>query len=217
MTLGSEITEGHEAGELHLSARFTSAVEYARVLHIERRKGTEIPYMAHLVGVAALVMGEAGNAGVAVTEEMVIAALLHDAAEDHGGALRLRDIEHNFGANVARMVEGLSDSLAADAANKQSWKERKQAYIHRLGDEAAEVRVISVADKVYNARAILEDYRQIGAEVWKRFKRGRDEQLWYFDQLLAVYRSFGSIRIVEELGRVVDELRRISEGESHTS
>jgi len=214
MTVGSEVANGHEVGELHLSARFTSAVEYARVLHIERRKGTEIPYMAHLLGVAALVMGEAGHAGVPVTEEMVMAALLHDAAEDHGGALRLRDIEHNFGANVARMVEGLSDSLAADSANKQSWKERKEAYIGRLREEPADVRLISAADKLYNARAILEDYRQIGAEVWKRFKRGRDEQLWYFDELLAGFKRFGSMRIVEELERVVNELRRVSEGEA---
>ena len=213
MTVGSESTNGHEAGELHLSARFTSAVEYARVLHIERRKGTEIPYIAHLLGVAALVMGEAGHVDFPVTEEMVIAALLHDAAEDHGGALRLRDIEHNFGAEVARMVEGLSDSLAADAAKKEPWQERKETYLQRLGKEPGEVRLISAADKLYNARAILEDYRQIGAEVWKRFKRGREEQLWYFDQLLAGYKSFGSMRIVGELELVVNELRRVSEGE----
>jgi len=214
MTLGSEITEGHEAGELHLSARFTSAVEYARVLHIERRKGTEIPYMAHLLGVAALVMGEAGHVDFPVTEEMVIAALLHDAAEDHGGALRLRDIEHNFGREAARMVEGLSDSLAADSANKQSWKERKEAYIERLRGEPADVRLISAADKLYNARAILEDYRELGAEVWKRFKRGREEQLWYFDELLAGFKSFGSIRIVGELERVVNKLKEISKDEA---
>ena len=92
--------------QLHLSVRFTRAVDYARHLHIERRKGSDIPYMAHLLGVAALVMGEAGHAGFPVTEEMVMAALLHDAAEDHGGLRRLRDIEYNFGENVARMVEG---------------------------------------------------------------------------------------------------------------
>ncbi len=115
MTTESKSTKNNENEELHLSSRFTSAVDYARHIHIERRKGTGIPYMAHLLGVAALVMGEAGHAGFPVTEDMVIAALLHDAAEDHGGALRLRDIEHNFGLNVARMVEGLSDSLAEDS------------------------------------------------------------------------------------------------------
>lgn len=97
---------------LYLSDRFTRAVDYARHLHIERRKGTGIPYMAHLLGVASLLMGEAGHAPVPVTEDMVIAALLHDAVEDHGGTIRLHDITHNFGPNVARMVGGLTDSFS---------------------------------------------------------------------------------------------------------
>ena len=200
--------------QLHLTASFTSAVDYARHIHIERRKGMDIPYMAHLLGVASLVMGEAGHAGFPVTEDMVIAALLHDAAEDQGGLRRLQDIEQNFGPNVARMVEGLSDSLSEDSSKKQSWPERKQAYIEKLRGEPADVRLISVADKIYNARAILEDYREIGPRVWERFKRGRAEQIWYFDELLAVYKSTGTSRIVEELERVVEELRQISAAET---
>jgi (p)ppGpp synthase/HD superfamily hydrolase len=205
-----------ETQQLHLTGRFTSAVDYARHLHIERRKGTGIPYMAHLLGVASLVMGEAGHAGFPVTEDMVIAAILHDAAEDHGGLLRLKDIEHNFGANVARMVEGLSDSLAEDPGNKQSWPERKQAYVLRLREEPADVQLISAADKLYNARAILEDYREIGPRIWERFKRGRQDQIRYFDELLTVYKSSGGSRIVGELERVVNELRQISAGETHS-
>jgi (p)ppGpp synthase/HD superfamily hydrolase len=195
---------------LLLSGRFTSALDYARVLHIERRKGTEIPYMAHLLGVASLVMGEAGHVRFAVTEEMVIAAVLHDAAEDHGGDARLKDIAHNFGAKVARMVEGLSDSLAEDADNKRPWLERKQAYVERLRGEKPDVQLISAADKLYNARAILADYRVIGAEIWRRFKRGRGDQIRYFDELLKVYKSAGTNRIVGEFGRVVEELRTLT-------
>jgi (p)ppGpp synthase/HD superfamily hydrolase len=195
---------------LLLSGRFTSAIDYARVLHIERRKGTEIPYMAHLLGVASLVMGEAGQVPFAVTEEMVIAAVLHDAAEDHGGLARLKDIEHNFGAKVARMVEGLSDSLTEDADIKQPWLERKQAYVERLRGEEADVQLISAADKLYNARAILADYRVIGPEIWKRFKRGREDQIKYFDELLKVYRLAGTNRIVDEFERVVEELRTLT-------
>ncbi len=215
MTTGNENTSNNGTEELHLSGRFTSAMDYARHIHIERRKGTGIPYMAHLLGVASLVMGEAGHAGFPVTEDMVIAALLHDAAEDHGGKLRLRDIEHNFGSNVARMVEGLSDSLTEDPTNKQSWPERKKTYTHRLRHEPADIQLISAADKLYNARAILEDYRKIGPKVWERFKRGRQDQIWYFDQLVAIFKSSGGGRIVEELERVVNELRRISAKEEH--
>jgi (p)ppGpp synthase/HD superfamily hydrolase len=199
-----------QAEPLLLSGRFTSAIDYVRVLHIERRKGTEIPYMAHLLGVASLVMGEAGQVPFAVTEEMVIAAVLHDAAEDHGGLARLKDIEHSFGLDVARMVEGLSDSLAEDADNKQPWLERKQAYVERLRGEEADVKLISAADKLYNARAILADYRVIGPEIWKRFKRGGGDQIKYFDELLKVYKLAGTNRIVEELGRVVKELRTLT-------
>ena len=113
------------------------------------------------------------------------------------------------------MVEGLSDSLTADPHNKQSWPERKKAYIRRLRKEQAAVRLISVADKLYNARAILEDYRQIGPRVWERFKRGREDQIWYFGELLNVYKLHGASRIVEELRRVVTDLTQISAGEVH--
>src|SRR5690348_10869593 len=90
---------------LYLGDRFLRAVQYARDLHIENRKGTDVPYMAHLLGVASLVMGECGYVNFPVTEDEVIAALLHDAAEDWGGRARLCDIERNFGHEVARHVE----------------------------------------------------------------------------------------------------------------
>ena len=192
--------------QLHLTDRFTQTVNYARVLHIERRKGSSIPFMAHLLGVASLVMGEAGHVDFPVTEDMIIAAVLHDAAEDHGGQLRLDDISASFGANVARMVEGLSDSLEEDPNRKLPWDERKAQYIERLKGEDGDVWLISAADKLYNARTILDDHRKIGAEVWERFRRGRDQQVGYFVKLLEVFKSRGSNRIVEELDRVVAAL-----------
>ena len=206
-------TNSRQANQLYLSSRFTNAVDYARTLHIERRKGSEVPYMAHLLGVASLVMGDGGHASCPVTEDMVIASILHDAAEDHGGLPRLKDIEHNFGSNVARMVEGLSDSLAEDSHNKQSWEERKQDYIRKLRREPADVQLISAADKLHNARTVLEDYREIGPRIWERFKRGRREQIWYFDELLKVYKSSEASRIVDELESVVNEIREISAGD----
>ena len=199
---------------LHFTDRFTKAVDYARHLHIERRKGTGIPAMAHLFGVASLVMAEAGLNDFPVTEDMVVAALLHDAVEDHGGAPRLEDIRQNFGDNVARMVEGLSDTLVEDPSAKESWEQRKKAYIERVRTEAADVRLISAADKLYNARSILEDYRVIGPEIWRRFKRSRDLQLWYYETILDVFKSAGKMRIVDELDRVVRELKQVTAGGS---
>jgi (p)ppGpp synthase/HD superfamily hydrolase len=194
---------------LVLTERFTEAVEYARQLHTEYRKGTEIPYMAHLLGVAALVMGEAGGR-VPVTEDMVIAALLHDAVEDHGGLPRLREIEARFGLDVARMVAGLSDTFAEDHDKKESWEERKIAYLTRLRDEPDNVLLISAADKLYNAKAILDDFKEIGPKVFERFKRGAAQQLWYFDELLKVFRAHPPNRIVNDLESVVEQLHALT-------
>lgn len=195
-----------QAPRLVLTGRFTDAVDYARKLHTEYRKGTDIPYMAHLIGVAALVMGEAGRKPP-VTEDMVIAALLHDAVEDHGGMPRLREIEQRFGPEVTRMVAGLSDTFAEDHDKKEGWEERKERYIARLRDEPDDVLLISAADKLYNAKAILDDYNEIGPAIFDRFKRGADQQLWYFDELLKVFHEHPKNRIVNELERVVKELR----------
>ena len=201
-----------------LTRRFIQAVDYARQIHTGWRKGTHVPYMAHLLGVASLVMGESGHVPFAVTEDMVIAALLHDAVEDEGGLPRLQDIEAKFGKDVAKIVEDCTDSSEVDSDKKQEWRVRKEAYIKRLREEPDESEgtlLVSAADKLYNARAILEDYREVGAEVWKRFKRGRDQQLWYFDELIKVYEErCRNWRIVEELKRMVAELRRVSAGEA---
>jgi (p)ppGpp synthase/HD superfamily hydrolase len=157
-------------------------------------------------------MGESGHVPFPVTEDMVIAALLHDAVEDEGGLPRLRDIEQNFGQDVARIVEGCSDSFEVDSHKKQDWEMRKRSYIERLPKESQDTLLVSAADKLYNARAMLEDYRNIGAEVWKRFKRGRTEQLWYFNELLKIYdEKCPNWRLVEELKRVITKLTQLSE------
>lgn len=197
-----------------LTPRFTQAVDYACKVHTGTRKGTGVPYMAHLLGVASLAMGESGHVPFTVTQDMVIGALLHDTVEDEGGLPRLRDIEAKFGKEVAKIVEGCTDSFEADSDKKQKWEERKASYITRLREEPESegTLLVSAADKLYNARAILEDYREIGAEVWKRFKRGRDQQLWYFDELIKVYDArCAGWRIIKELKKVVAELARVSD------
>lgn len=197
---------------LVLSEEFTKAVDYARRLHTETRKGTKIPYMAHLLGVASLVMGEVDGA-IPVTQEMVIAALLHDTVEDHGGQRTLNEVKKIFGANVARMVKGLSDTLAEDHNKKEGWEDRKVAYLKKLHDEPEDVLLISAADKLYNAKAMLDDYKEIGPELWKRFKRGRNAQLWYFNSLVAIFQLRMSNRLVDELQGIVAELASLSANE----
>jgi len=204
---------------VRLTHRFTEAVDYARHVHVELRKGTQVPYMAHLLGVASLVLGETGHIGPhVVTEDMVVAALLHDAVEDEGGLPRLRDIEEKFGKEVAKIVEGCTDSFEEDPSKKQVWEVRKASYIERLWNEPSATLLVSSADKLYNARAILAEHRQIGAEAWTRFKRGRKHQLWYFDELIKVFeRRCPNWRIVEELKRTVNELTQLSAADGSES
>lgn len=200
-----------EPGSLQLTARFTRAVEYARDIHGGTRKKSAVPYMAHLLGVASLVMGENGHVPFAVTEDMAIGALLHDAVEDAGGTPRLRDIEANFGSALARIVEGCSDSFEEDSSKKARWEERKQAYIERLKTEPEDTLLVSAADKLYNVRAIVEDFRVEGDKVWERFNRGPEQQLWYYSELLKVFEArCPQWRIIAELGRAVRELAAIA-------
>lgn len=200
-----------EQGTLQLTARFTRAVEYARDIHVGTRKKSAVPYMAHLLGVASLVMGENGHVPFAVTEDMAIGALLHDAVEDAGGMPRLRDIEANFGSPVARIVEGCSDSFEEHGNKGERWEQRKQGYIERLKTEPEDTLLVSAADKLYNVRAIVEDFRVEGGKVWERFHRGPEQELWYYSELLKVFQArCPEWRIIAELERAVGELAKIA-------
>lgn len=209
------MADGGDSGQdvrLHLTPRFTQALDYARSIHVGTRKKTKIPYLAHLLGVTSLVLGEAGHVPFPITEDIAIAALLHDAVEDAGGMPRLHDIEVNFGKEVARMVDGCSDSFEEDSSKKKEWEQRKSGYIERLQAEPEDTLLVSVADKLYNVRAIVEDYRSERAEVWKRFNRGPQQQLWYYAELLKVFQErCSNWRIVSEFARAVAELARVAE------
>jgi len=188
-----------------LSTRFDHALLFASQVHREQdRKKSGIPYISHLLGVASIVLDYGGD------EEMAIAALLHDAVEDHGGMPRLHEIEERFGPEVSRMVAALSDTFAEHHDKKEGWEERKNNYLTRLREEPDDVLLISAADKLYNAKAILDDYRDIGPAVFDRFKRGAKEQLWYFDELLRIFRAHPPNRIVNDLEGVVQELRVVT-------
>src|SRR3712207_460221 len=132
--------------------KFEEALTYAARLHrTQMRKGTNVPYVTHLLAVAAIV-GENGG-----TEDEVIAALLHDAVEDQGGAATREEIRKRFGDTVATIVDGTSDT---DVIPKPPWQERKRNYVAHVSGASKSVRLVSAADKLHNARSILRD--QIG-------------------------------------------------------
>ncbi len=186
-----------------LTHRFENALIYACHIHAsDVRKGTEIPYVSHLLAVASLILENGG------TEDEAIGALLHDAAEDHGGERRLEDIRVRFGDTVAAIVHGCTDTFEDP---KPPWRPRKQAYIERLQHEPLHVLKVSLADKVHNARAILRDYRAVGEPLWERFNGRREGTLWYYRALVDAFQGAdafrdGDVPLIAELDRVVSEL-----------
>jgi (p)ppGpp synthase/HD superfamily hydrolase len=186
-----------------LGDRFEHALGYATRLHREqRREGSGTPYAAHLLGVASLVLEDGGS------EDEAIAALLHDAAEDQGGRARLDEVEREFGSDVAHIVEGCTDT---DISPKPPWRPRKEAYVQALASHDASVRRVALADKLYNARATLLDYRSLGDELWERFDPDSD-QLWYYRALVSAFRETTRSPLVDELDRVVTELEQAVTG-----
>ena len=185
------------------SHRFEDAFVYAHQLHArQKRKGTSTPYIGHLLAVCSIVIENGGN------EDEAIAALLHDAIEDQGGPKTREEIRRRFGNNVTAIVDGCTD---ADQWPKPPWRKRKEDYIAHLPHASSSVRLVSLADKLHNARTILQDYRAIGETLWKRFNGGREGTLWYYRTLVNVFRQIESTPLVDEFDRVVTEIERLAQ------
>jgi (p)ppGpp synthase/HD superfamily hydrolase len=181
-----------------LGPRFLRAFNFAAEKHAgQTRKASSTPYIAHLMGVASLVLEFGGD------EDMAIAALLHDVVEDCGGVPVLKELRRGFGSRVAKIVDGCTDS---DTYPKPPWRERKEAYIRHLKSADAETRLVSAADKLNNVRSILSDYREVGESIWARFNGGRDGTLWYYRALVVEFLRGKPNRLIRELELAVREL-----------
>jgi (p)ppGpp synthase/HD superfamily hydrolase len=181
----------NDSAQTMLTERFDLALAYANALHRgDTRKGSKVPYIAHLLGVCSLILENGGD------ENEAIAGLLHDAAEDHGGAPQVAQIAKFFGPEVARIVEECSDSLVGDArAGKAPWFERKVAYLAHLktiGPSRPSTFLVSCADKLYNLRSIDDDLHRpdVGESVYERFNAKKEGTLWYYRELAGLFRAF---------------------------
>jgi (p)ppGpp synthase/HD superfamily hydrolase len=187
-----------------LGARFQRAFQFAAEMHRgQTRKASTIPYIAHLMGVASLVLEAGGD------EDLAIAALLHDVVEDCGGAPMLKEVRRQFGTRVADTVDGCTDAYVLP---KPPWRERKESYIRRLKKESADTRLVSAADKLNNVRSILSDYRAVGESVWSRFNGGREGTLWYYRTLRDEFLRSKPNRITRDFDLAVTELELLTAG-----
>lgn len=178
-----------------LSKIFDDALVYAANLHRDQiRKGSGIPYIAHLMSVSSRVLSAGGS------EVQAIGGLLHDAAEDQGGEATLEVIRKRFGPDVAQIVADCTDSWTEP---KPEWRTRKEAYLLKLPTKPATSLLVSLADKVDNAEAILGDYRQIGDNVWQRFTGGREGTIWYYRTLSAIFDRALPCPLARDLSRLV--------------
>ncbi|MEN2786736.1 HD domain-containing protein [Sphingomonas qilianensis] len=185
-----------------LTDRFDEALSYASRLHREqRRKSTAIPYVAHLLGVASIALENGGD------EDQAIAALLHDAVEDQGGAPRLLEIRNRFGDRVAEIVDHCTD---ADVDPKPAWHPRKAAYIASLANKPIASLQVSLADKTHNAGAIVADLAVHGDVLWSRFTGGRDGTLWYYDALAQAFAGRIPGPALERFAALVDQMHGIA-------
>jgi (p)ppGpp synthase/HD superfamily hydrolase len=185
-------------GNSAVSPRMADAVEFAVRAHGDQvRKGTTIPYVSHLLGVAALVLEGGGD------EDLAIAGLLHDVLEDT--AATAAQVEKAFGPRVAAVVVGCSDTLQRP---KPPAIERKRLYLEHLEEANADTLLVSLADKLHNARTLLLDFRTEGPGVFERFKLSREETLWYYSELADTFCRLRPGALADELNRVVADLRR---------
>lgn len=186
-----------------LTERFDAALRYATAHHAQQlRKGTPVPYAAHLLAVASLVLEMRAD------EDEAIGALLHDVVEDGGGRAALAYIEEHFGANVAAIVLANSDSVTGEEP-KAPWYERKRAYIAAFPHKTPAALRVSLADKLHNARSILTDYRAHGDAFWSRFGQGKGLATRVYYRELAAAFEREAPRMGEHAAPAIDELRRV--------
>jgi len=187
------------------STKFAKAVEFAADRHIKPRKGTEIPYVSHLMGVSSLVLEFGGN------EDEAIAGMLHDVVEDT--ETTNEEVREQFGNAVADIVAGCSETKCADGSSRERpWKDRKDDYIAHVQavETSPSVLLVSMADKLHNLQSILHDYRRIGDALWARFNpaAGKEGTLWFYRTLAEAFKVHSNANkdLANELNWTVSEL-----------
>lgn len=189
-----------------LKQRFSEALEYATTLHSKQiRKGSDTPFITHLLSVSALILEDGGS------EDEAIAGLLHDAVEDQGGLIRLEEIKVKFGDNVAGIILECSESHTHP---KPPWKDRKMASIRKMNNVSDSAIRVILADKIHNARSIIHEYHKHGEKFWDSFKAGKEGTVWYYKEILSVLQKRTFSVLLDELSQLVLTIENLQESTS---
>jgi (p)ppGpp synthase/HD superfamily hydrolase len=198
-----------------LTSRFEEALQLASELHrAQKRRTTQVPYIAHLMGVSALALEATAYHEPRDREDIAIGALLHDAIEDQGDKITLADVRERFGDHVHDIVLGCTDEVPDPTRQKRtSWRERKERFIATIGDKHRDVQLVCCADKLYNSRAIMIDHRKIGDKIWDRFSAKKTETLWYYESLASAFAaSWQDNPLLAEFATEVAAMKRAVHG-----
>ena len=185
-----------------LDDRFEAALVMAYRLHRSQvRKGSPVPYVAHLLSVAALVLEDGGD------EDEAIAALLHDAVEDQGGSVTRELVRVTFGDRVCEIIDGCTESMVQP---KPPWKERKLLHLEKVATASVSVRRVTMADKLHKVRSLLADYERFGEGLWARFGGGKAGTIWYYQEMVKRLQVGESVGMMRSLSEAVGRLEGLS-------
>jgi (p)ppGpp synthase/HD superfamily hydrolase len=188
-------------------ACLTRAAHFALAWHAEQhRKGSEVPYVSHLLQVAGLVLEHGGDV------DQAVAGFLHDSLEDATSPEQRRAREgilrDEFGEDVLRMVRACTDTQESEfLGNKTPWKERKSRYLEHLVHADARCALVTACDKRHNLGALVGDVRARGVQYLSCFNAGATDQVWYFEGIVEALRDRLPRRLAEELEAVLADFR----------
>lgn len=161
------------------------------------RKGTKIPYIVHPIEAAAIV------ATMTDDPDMIAAAVLHDVVEDTDATLE--EIRFFFNEHIARLVEAESEDKRKDLPPQETWMVRKMETLTFLREEAdREAKILALADKLSNIRAIHRDQKTIGDQLWQRFnEKSKEKHGWMYRQVAEALSELKDTFAWQEYDRLV--------------
>jgi len=172
---------------------FHNAIIFATRKHNgQLRKGTDIPYIAHIMEVMQILIENKCR------EEVIIAGILHDTLEDT--ETTPDEIKKLFGREVLSIVQSETEDKSL------SWLERKSIMVNHLPSAFYNTKLVCCADKLSNIRSIYADLRIIGDKVWERFNASKEKIQWYYESIVSALSAISESDMYYDLKEMVNDV-----------